>query len=187
MTRSKDHICVLFPRKCFSGRRISAVTHLLTRCKNQYITGFKAGKTTMVFSKDWSPMRVWARKSLRTSQETAHTPHIFPTRDLTAVKLEAQCDAVGPRLRSDSYKAGQDRLWDPIENHLCGIWIPMENLLRGRSRWDFMLILSPRLWWLSVFLWTVPRIQETPLFGNHYLRGRTEGNMTHVVESHCFF
>lgn len=53
---------------------------------------------------------------------------LFLTRDLTAVKLEPQRDAILPRLRSDSYEAGKDRLWDPIENHLHGISVGMENL-----------------------------------------------------------
>lgn len=50
------------------------------------------------------------------------------TRNLTTVKLEPQCNAVLPCLRSDSYEAGQDRLWDPIEDHLRGVNIGMENL-----------------------------------------------------------
>lgn len=63
------------------------------------------------------------------SEKLHRTRHFsFLTRNLTAVKLEPQCNAVLPRLRSDSYEAGQDRLWDPIENHLRGISISMENL-----------------------------------------------------------
>lgn len=50
------------------------------------------------------------------------------TRNLTAVKLEPQRDAVLPRLRPDPYDAGQHRLWDPIENHLRGVGIGVENL-----------------------------------------------------------
>lgn len=53
---------------------------------------------------------------------------IVLTRDLTAVELEPQRDAVLPRLRSDSYEAGQDRLRDPIENNLRGISVGVENL-----------------------------------------------------------
>lgn len=50
------------------------------------------------------------------------------TCNLTAVKLEPQRDAVLPRLRPDPYDAGQHRLWDPIENHLRGVGIGVENL-----------------------------------------------------------
>ncbi len=66
-----------------------------------------------------------ARKSLRNSSRSSF---IFLTRDLTAVKLEPQRDAVLPRLGSDSYETGQDRLWDTVEDHLCGVSIGMENL-----------------------------------------------------------
>ena len=63
---------------------------------------------------------------------------VFLTRDLTAVKLEPQRDAVLPRLRSDSYEAGEDRLRDPIENHLRGVCVGVENLYRERKRWDLI-------------------------------------------------
>lgn len=59
---------------------------------------------------------------------------VFLTRDLTAVELEPQRNAVLPRLRSDSYEAGQDRLRDPVEDHLRGISIGMENLCIERER-----------------------------------------------------
>lgn len=58
--------------------------------------------------------------------------YVFLTCNLTAVKFEPQRDAILPRLRSDPDKAGQDRLGDAIEDHLCGICISMENL-RGRG------------------------------------------------------
>lgn len=60
---------------------------------------------------------------------------IFLTRDLTAIKLEPKRNAVLPRLGSDSYEAGQNRLGDPIENHLCGISIGMENLETHEQMW----------------------------------------------------
>lgn len=49
---------------------------------------------------------------------------------LTAVKFEPERDAVLPRLRSDSDKAGQDKLWDAIEDHLGCVCISMEDLRR---------------------------------------------------------
>lgn len=141
MTRSKDHICVLFPRKCFLGDVFRLGPTLRPGVKTSISPVLKLARPPWCFHKSgvpWGrgPEKVWEPLKKR------HTPYIFPTRDLTAVKLEAQCNAVRPRLRSDSYKAGQDWLWDPIENHLCGIRIPVENLSRERSRWNFMLILS---------------------------------------------
>lgn len=63
---------------------------------------------------------------------------VFLTSYLTAVKFKPQRDAVLPRLRSDPDKAGQDRLWDAIEDHLCGICIGMEHLSRqGHEQNEF--------------------------------------------------
>lgn len=60
--------------------------------------------------------------------------YIFLTCYLTTVKFEPQRNAILPCLRSDSEKAGQDRLRDAIEDHLCGICISMENLWRQRNK-----------------------------------------------------
>lgn len=54
------------------------------------------------------------------------------TCDLAAVKLEAQGDAVLPGLRSDPHEASQDGLRDPVEHHLGGVGVGVENLC-GRS------------------------------------------------------
>lgn len=103
------------------------MTHLLTLCKNQYITGAKLGRTTAAFSQERVP-RERKKRSLKNLQKESI---ILLTRDLTAVKLEAQRNAILPRLRSDSNEASKNRLGDPIENHLGGISVAMENLQHG--------------------------------------------------------
>lgn len=54
------------------------------------------------------------------------------TCDLAAVELEAQGNAVLPGLRSDPHEASQDGLRDPVEHHLGGVGVGVENL-PGRS------------------------------------------------------
>lgn len=52
------------------------------------------------------------------------------TCNLAAVELEAQGDAVLPGLRSDPHEANQDGLRDPVEHHLGGVGVGVENLRR---------------------------------------------------------
>lgn len=143
------YICllVLF-QEMFSEGVIFAVTHLLTRCKSQYIIGIKFGKTATMFSQEWVP---WGEKSEKLCRRRRF---IFLTRNLTAVEFEPQCNAVLPRLRSDSYEAGQDRLWDPIENHLCGVSVGMENLCRERNRQNWMILHYNGCRDFPLLLWT---------------------------------
>lgn len=65
--------------------------------------------------------------------------NVFFTCNLTAIKFEPQSDAILPRLRPESYEASQNRLWDSIEDHFCGVSIGMENLWMENNR-RFMLI-----------------------------------------------
>lgn len=46
--------CCSFPGNVSKGV-VFALTHLLTQCKSQYITGIKLGRTATVFSQDRVP------------------------------------------------------------------------------------------------------------------------------------
>lgn len=72
-----------------------------------------------------------SRESLRNS--AGKKSIICLTRDLTAVELEPQRNAVLPCLRFDPHEAGQDRLWDSIEDHLRGVGVGVENLQTERN------------------------------------------------------
>lgn len=50
------------------------------------------------------------------------------TCNLASVEFEAQGDAISPGLWSDPNEAGQNWLWDAVQNHLGWVRVGVENL-----------------------------------------------------------
>ncbi len=61
------------------------------------------------------------------------------TCNMASIELEAQGDAVPPRLRSDPDKPGQNWLRDPVQNHLSWVCVGMENLARQKTNKSWTL------------------------------------------------
>lgn len=54
------------------------------------------------------------------------------TCNLTSIELKAKGNAILPGLGADPNKAGQQRLWDSVQNHFGWVSVSVENL-RGRE------------------------------------------------------
>lgn len=100
----------------FSDGVIFAVTHLLTRCKSQYITGIKSGRTATVFSQGWVPggEKVW-----ETLQKTLYLS--YPWSDSRRARTVGRCRSsmseVGFVRNEPGPAVGSD--WEPPQWRQC--------------------------------------------------------------------
>lgn len=93
------------------------------------------------------------------------------TCNLASVDLEAQGDAVLPGLRSDADKACQNRLRDPVQNHLSWVCVCVENLVRTKTNrrqtevgyCQKKLLYAPGLSYLSFSPLTLPLASHPPI------------------------